>query len=95
MTMRSSRTDRFKAEFLRLSKENQKLAIEKFKLFAQDMSHPSLRVKKMNGYDEVWEGHVSMEIVFTFTKVIDPDSAEETIWFLRIGTHEIYKNPKP
>jgi mRNA-degrading endonuclease RelE of RelBE toxin-antitoxin system len=39
---------RFKREYLSLPKEVQQAFDEKLKLFLQDVSHPSLRVRKSN-----------------------------------------------
>jgi hypothetical protein len=53
---------RFRKEYLSLPKEVQKTFDEKLKLFLQDMSHPSLRVKRIQGTKDRWEGSVTKKI---------------------------------
>lgn len=47
-----------------------------------DFSYPSLRTKKMEGEENVWEASVTMNYRMVFS--ID----EDLIMFLRIGTHD-------
>ena len=48
-----------------------------------DFSYPSLRTKKMEGEENIWEASVDMNyrIIFSLN--------EDLIMFLRIGTHDI------
>ncbi|MCP4368836.1 MAG: hypothetical protein GY797_12095 [Deltaproteobacteria bacterium] len=55
--------------------------------------HPSLRIRKMVGHDNIWEGHITMQYVFTFHTEIDPETQEAIYIFRNIGTHDIYRNP--
>jgi mRNA-degrading endonuclease YafQ of YafQ-DinJ toxin-antitoxin module len=68
-----------------------------FKLFQQGAEHPpfhpSLRIHKMRGYPNIWEGHVTKQIVFTFHIERDPESGETIYVFRNIGTHEVYRQP--
>jgi mRNA-degrading endonuclease YafQ of YafQ-DinJ toxin-antitoxin module len=70
---------------------------QKFKLFQQGAEnlpfHPSLRMRKMRGHLNIWEGHVTMDIVFTLHIERDPQSGETIYLFRNIGTHEIYRKP--
>lgn len=53
--------------------------------------HPSLRIKPMQGFQGVWEGHISESIVFTFER--SNENGDEIITFRKIGKHNIYKKP--
>ena len=57
---------RFKKEYNGLPKEIQKAFDQKLKLFLQDISHPSLQVKRIQGTRDRWEGSVTMKYRFTF-----------------------------
>ncbi len=55
--------------------------------------HPSLRIRKMAGYENIWEGHITRQYVFTFHIESDPESQEAIYVFRNIGSHDIYRNP--
>ena len=74
---------RFKKEFKKLPQNIQKSFYEKLSLLLQNMLHPSLRVKRIQGTKNRWEGSVTMEYRFTFELI------EDTIIFRAIGTHDI------
>ena len=74
---------RFKKEYLSLPKEVQQAFDDKLQLLLQDMSHPSLRVKRIQGTKDRWEGSVTKKYRFTF------QFSAETILFRAIGTHDI------
>jgi mRNA-degrading endonuclease RelE of RelBE toxin-antitoxin system len=74
---------RFKKEYLSLPKEIQQAFDDKLQLFLGDMSHPSLRVKRIQGTKDRWEGSVTKKYRFTF------QFSDETILFRAIGTHNI------
>ncbi|MGB2930038.1 MAG: hypothetical protein WBB70_14130 [Desulfobacterales bacterium] len=74
---------RFKKEFKKLPQNIQKSFNEKLSLFLQNMLHPSLRVKRIQGTKDRWEGSVTMKYRFTFELI------EDTIIFRAIGTHDI------
>ena len=74
---------RFKKEFKKLPQNIQKSFNEKLSLLLQNMLHPSLRVKRIQGTKDRWEGSVTMKYRFTFELV------EDTIIFRAIGTHDI------
>jgi mRNA-degrading endonuclease YafQ of YafQ-DinJ toxin-antitoxin module len=73
----------FKKGYKNLPREIQEAFDHKLELMLQDMSHPSLRVKRMQGTRNRWEGSVTMKYRFTFQ--LD----ETTLIFRRIGTHDI------
>jgi mRNA-degrading endonuclease RelE of RelBE toxin-antitoxin system len=64
----------------------------KLKLFQQNPEHRSLRIKKMKGWEDIWEGHVTPQYVFTFHWE-SSESGKRIAVFHRIGTHQIYRSP--
>ena len=74
---------RFKKEFKKLPQNIQKSFYEKLSLLLQNVLHPSLRVKRIQGTKNRWEGSVTMKYRFTFELI------EDTIIFRAIGTHDI------
>jgi mRNA-degrading endonuclease RelE of RelBE toxin-antitoxin system len=74
---------RFKKEYNNLPKEIQKAFDQKLQLLLQNMSHPSLRVKQIQGTKTRWEGSVTMKYRFTF------EFLENGLIFRAIGTHDI------
>jgi len=74
---------RFKKEYKRLPKEIQEAFDRKLMLFLENMSHPSLRVKRIQGTANRWEGSSTTKYRFTFQWV------EDTLIFRAIGTHDI------
>ncbi len=77
----------FDHDYVKLPKNIQALAEKQLALLLVNPRHPSLQVKKMKGYKELWEGRITIHYRFTF-KIVG-----ETCLLRRIGTHEIYKNP--
>lgn len=55
--------------------------------------HPSLRIRKMRGYESTWEGRVTLGYVFTFHIEHDPETGETIYVFRNIGKHDIYRSP--
>jgi mRNA-degrading endonuclease YafQ of YafQ-DinJ toxin-antitoxin module len=74
---------RFKKEYQRLPKEIQVAFDQKLPMFLEDRSHPSLRVKPIQGTKGRWEASVTMNYRFTF------EFSEGTLIFRAIGTHDI------
>jgi mRNA-degrading endonuclease YafQ of YafQ-DinJ toxin-antitoxin module len=74
---------RFKKEYNNLTKEIQKAFDQKLQLFLKDISHPSLRVKRIQGTKNRWEGSITMKYRFTF------QYSENILIFRTIGTHDI------
>ena len=60
---------------------------------AQPPFHPSLRIRKMQGRPDIWEGHITLQYVFTFHLETEPTTGELIYVFRAIGTHNIYRNP--
>jgi mRNA-degrading endonuclease RelE of RelBE toxin-antitoxin system len=60
---------------------------EKLKLLLNNPRHPSLGLKKMKGFPDIWEGRITKNYRFTF-------QIQGRIYILRkIGTHNILKQP--
>jgi mRNA-degrading endonuclease RelE of RelBE toxin-antitoxin system len=76
-------SNKFKKQYNALPDEIRQAFNKKLPLFLADMSHPSLRVKKIQGTHGRWEGSVTMKYRFTFHF----DAA--TVVFRSIGTHDI------
>jgi mRNA interferase RelE/StbE len=68
-----------------LPKEVQSNLDEKLSLFLENMFHPSIRAKRIQGTKNRWEGSVTMNYRFTFELV------ENTVIFRTIGTHDILR----
>jgi mRNA-degrading endonuclease RelE of RelBE toxin-antitoxin system len=62
-------------------------ADRQFVLFLENPHHPSLRLKKIKGHPNIWEGRVTQNYRFTF------QIAGEIYLPRRIGTPDILKTP--
>jgi mRNA-degrading endonuclease RelE of RelBE toxin-antitoxin system len=78
-------SSRFQKEYKTLSTEIQEAFEKKLSLFLDNFHHPSLRVKRITGTIDRWEGSVTMNYRFTF------QFREGNALFRRIGTHDILK----
>jgi len=76
---------RFKKEYNRLPKKIQKAFNEKLALFLKEISHPSLKIKRIQGTKNRWERSVTMKYRFTF------EFLKDEVLFRTIGTHDILK----
>ena len=74
---------KFRKQYKILPLEIQLAFEEKLNLFLADMLHPSVRVKKIQGTHDRWEGSVTMKYRFTFHFEAD------TVVFRSIGTHDV------
>ena len=78
---------RFEKDFKKLSKDKQKLAIERERIFRNNCFDPRLKTHKLTGsLKDYWAFSVthSDRVLFRFI------SQNETI-FYKIGSHEIYR----
>lgn len=94
--MKFRKTPQFDRDLEKLPSHIQAEARRKFKVLQQNPTypfHPSLRIKKMQKYKDIWEGHVTLDYVFTFVQLQDEETGETIFLFRRIGTHAIYDNP--
>ena len=76
-------SNRFKKQYQSLPLKIRTAFSEKLPLFLSDMLHPSLRVKKIQGVQNRWEGSITMKYRFTF------HFDEDVVVFRAIGTHDI------
>ncbi|MBD3377449.1 hypothetical protein GF406_20645 [candidate division KSB1 bacterium] len=86
--MKIQRTKQFEKDYSALSEPLKKRAKEKLILFFENPRHPSLQVKKMSGYENIWEGRISYQYRFTFSMV------EDVCILRRIGSHDILNRPE-
>ena len=85
--MKVERTKRFKRDYKKLPEAVKRQFGKQIRLLMENPRHPSLNSHKMQGYF-IWEARVSKD--YRFTYII----TEAAYILRRIGTHEIYKNPK-
>ena len=81
--MKFLRTNHFKRDYKKLPPAIQELTDKKLRLLAQNLSHPSLRVKKVQGLGDIFEGSITMDYRLLF------QITSEGYVLLRIGKHNI------
>jgi mRNA interferase RelE/StbE len=68
--MKFQATEPFWKAYAKLPKQVKESARRAFLLFQEGAKsppfHPSLRIRKMQGHPDIWEGHVTRDYVFTF-----------------------------
>lgn len=77
-------TERFDKSLKRLDPRSQKAIAKALRLLLDNPLHPSLRARKMEGYDQVFEASANMDIRITF-HYEKPD----TIVLRNCGHHDI------
>lgn len=80
--MNFARTEHFKTAFQQLTERDSKKVEKALRLMLADLRHPSLRIKKVEGTDNIWEARASLSIRITFQ--IDRD----TIILRNVGPHD-------
>jgi len=78
-------TERFAKDYVRLPQRLQDRVDTALGLLLENPSHPSLQIKKIKGYENRWEGRVTLQYRFVFS--IEGDA----YLLLRIGTHDLLK----
>ena len=58
---------------------------KKIQLFVKNPAHPSLRVKKLSGTENIWEASISKNYRWTF------EWTKDLVKLRHIGTHDILK----
>lgn len=87
--MNLRRTPRFDDNFAALDKQSQKAIKKALAFLAHDRKHPSLRVKKMEGWDYIFEASANMDIRITYHW-----EKPDTIVLRNCGRHDrTLKNP--
>ena len=87
MAVQVTYTSRFKKHYKHLEAKEQKQFKEKLKLFVEDPLHPSLRAKRIQGTEDLFEFSVNMDI-----RVIWFYEGTEIVALIDIGHHDILKN---
>ena len=81
-------TRAFEREYTDLPEGIKKRANKQFSFLLENPHHPSLRLKKLKGTENLWEARVTRGYRFTFQVV------GETYILRRIGKHEdVLRNP--
>lgn len=80
--MQICRTERFKSAFQGLSKADRKRVEKVLRLMVENLRHPSLRVKKMEGTADIFEARASRSIRVTF------QIQENAILLRNVGAHD-------
>lgn len=70
--MRIRLTDKAIKQYKKLPKNLQHKADKQFEYLRIDSSHPSLNVKKYQGYENLWQGRIDKAYRFYF-HIIEPD----------------------
>jgi mRNA-degrading endonuclease RelE of RelBE toxin-antitoxin system len=85
--MKITETAQFRKSFEKLDKVLKKKTQKQFKLFLNNLFHPSLKTEKLEPKtSNIWSFRVdkSVRVIFTFLE-------KETILLLDIGAHNIYR----
>ena len=95
--MKFRRTRQFDEDFERLTsqeKQEVKVAFQNVKLALQGNVElfQKHRIKPMQGHKTIWEGHVKINLCFTF-HYDKTENGEKVCFFRRVGTHDIYQRP--
>jgi mRNA-degrading endonuclease YafQ of YafQ-DinJ toxin-antitoxin module len=85
--MRIRQERQFEEDFAALPDHIQRRARKQLALLLSNPRHPSLRIKKMEGQRDIWEGRISRDHRFTFEIIGDLYKLR------RIGSHDILKRP--
>ncbi len=85
--MKIQTTKSFDKDYRKLPKQLKNIFDKKLRLFMHDSKHPSLRVKRIQGTADLWEGSVTMKYRFIFRMEGD------LCILYRLGPHDILDNP--
>lgn len=80
--MKIARTDKFKKAWKQLDEQDKKMARKAIENLVRDICYPSLRVKKMEGAEDIWEARASLSIRITF-KI-----GNDVVTLRNIGQHD-------
>ncbi len=76
-------TKEFQKDLAALSKSEQKITARKLEILVQNPSYPSLRTKRLKGFDSVFESSINMDI-----RILWSFQNGEIILLLTIGHHK-------
>jgi len=85
--MKIQSTKQFEQDYARLPQVIKDRAEKQLTLLFENPRHPSLRIKKMEGYIDIWEGSITQKYRFTFS------ITGNTYFLRRIGKHDILRTP--
>ena len=80
--MKIRRTARFQKAWQELTEEEKESGRKALRNLAIDLRYPALRVKKMQGTENIWEARVSRSLRMTF------EFERDTIILRNIGRHD-------
>ena len=81
--MKLTQVNRFKRDYKKLPLHIRKQTDRKLQYLVNDITHPSLRIKRVRKYTDVFEGSITKDYRFLF------QITREGYTLLRIGTHDI------
>ena len=85
--MRLIPTPNYEHAYQQLSSTTQRRVDRKLSLLLENPRHPSLRFRKMEGYENIWEMRVSRNYRVTLLQ------SGEDFYLRNVGTHDILRNP--
>ena len=88
--MKITETEQFRKSFNKLDNKLQKKTKKQFKLFLENLFHPSLNTEKLEPKNNnIWSFRIdkSSRVIFTFPE-------KKTILLLDIGPHDIYRKKR-
>ncbi len=86
------RASRFSKQYQLLPVDIQRKAQKAFQLFVKNSNHPSLRIKRVKGTRDIWEGRIDIQYRFTFH--YEQGDGDTICVFRNIDNHdECLKNP--
>ena len=85
--MKIQTTKPFDEDYTALPETIKDPADKQFALLMKNPHHPSLRLKKIKGHFDIWEGRITKSYRFTF------QISGELYILRRVGTHDILKTP--
>lgn len=80
--MKIAKTESFVKGYQKLPKSIQNKADKQFILLCNNLRHPSIRAKKLEGYLDMWEGRINRSYRFIF------QIENDIIILVRIGPHD-------
>ena len=95
--MKFRRTPQFNDDFEKLESEDKSAVKAAFTGVGKALQGDAelfqkYRVKQMQGHKDIWEGHVKINLCFTF-HCDKTEDGEKICFFRRVGTHDIYRKP--
>lgn len=76
-------SDRFRRSYVCLSQSIQRRVDQKLGIFLANPRHPSLRVKRLQGHEGLWEGSITMNYRFVFTWI------GKDAYIVDVGPHKL------